>query len=164
MQEKIAKISGKVCKAGINDAPAIQSLINTFAAKGKMLPRSLSAIYENIRDFFLFVNDGKILGVCALSVCWKDLAEIKSLAVAGKYRKKGIGSVLVESALSEAQCMGIKNLFVLTYCPQFFRKFGFKKVSKGFLPHKIWSECIYCFKFPKCDEEAMILKLTRSGK
>jgi len=34
----------------ISDVPMIQRLINHFADKGEMLPRSLNAIYENIRD------------------------------------------------------------------------------------------------------------------
>ena len=157
MRVKNIKSNGIVRKARIGDVPAIQLLINNFAQKGKMLPRPLTDIYENIRDFFVFERNRNILGVCALSITWKDLAEIKSLAVLRKFQKKGIGSVLVKSALNEAGNMGIRRIFVLTYSPGFFRKMGFKKVKKDLLPHKIWGECIHCFKFPNCDEEAMIL-------
>ncbi|GAI16095.1 unnamed protein product, partial [marine sediment metagenome] len=40
----------KVEKARISDVPQMHQLINYFADKGEMLARSLSEIYENIRD------------------------------------------------------------------------------------------------------------------
>ena len=43
----------KVEKAKINDAQRIHELVNSFADKGEMLPRALSEIYENLRDFFV---------------------------------------------------------------------------------------------------------------
>ena len=41
----------KVEKARISDAQRIHELVNSFADKGEMLPRALSEIYENLRDF-----------------------------------------------------------------------------------------------------------------
>ncbi len=32
-----------------------------------------------------------------------------------------------------------------------------RAVDKNELPHKVWSDCIQCPKFPDCNEEAMIL-------
>lgn len=40
-------------KGKIKDVPQMQQLINYFADKGEMLARSLSEIYENIRDYFV---------------------------------------------------------------------------------------------------------------
>lgn len=146
-------------KAKVPDALELQKLINSFADKNAMLPRALNAIYENIRDFFVMEESGKIVGCCALHVTWGDLAEIKSLAVDENLHGKGHGRQLLSACLDEAKDMGIPKLFALTYVPEFFEKAGFSRVDKGTLPHKIWSECINCPKFPDCGEEAVILEL-----
>ncbi len=142
-------------KAKLKDSKHIYELINEYAKTGILLPRSLSSIYENIRDFFVASEDDKIVGVCALHIVWEDLAEIKSLAVAKEHIRKGIGKALVESALKEAKDYDIKSVFVLTYQVDFFKKMGFNLIQKETLPHKIWGECISCPKFNSCDEIAM---------
>ena len=146
-------------KARMPDVLELQTLVNSFAAKDEMLPRSLNTIYENIRDFFVIEKSGCIVGCCALHVTWGDLAEIKSLAVDESMQGSGCGRLLVEACLSEAREMGIPKVFALTYVPDFFVKMGFIKVDKGTLPHKIWSECINCHKFPDCGEEAVEIEL-----
>ncbi|WP_353684781.1 N-acetyltransferase [Thermodesulfovibrio sp. 3907-1M] len=146
----------KVRKALVSDIKSIHRLINEFAKKGEMLPRSLNELYENIRDFFIAEENNEIKGVCALHILWEDLAEIRSLAVKKDSQKKGIGSLLVKKSLNEAKKFGIKRVFVLTYIPDFFKKIGFKELDKSKLPQKIWGDCIRCPKFPECDEVALI--------
>ncbi|MBP1732102.1 MAG: GCN5-related N-acetyltransferase, partial [Deltaproteobacteria bacterium] len=68
-------------KARISDIQAVHRLINECAAKGEMLPRSLAELYDNMRDYFVYEEKGKVLGTCALHICWEDLAEIRSLCV-----------------------------------------------------------------------------------
>ncbi len=143
-------------KAKITDIKQIQKLINTFASKDLMLSRSLNELYENIRDFWVAQDDGKICGCCALHISWDDLAEIKSLAVVKNKQGKGLGRELVSACTEEAERFGAKKIFVLTYKPEYFRKFGFKKVKHAQLPHKIWAECINCPKFPDCREVALL--------
>ncbi len=147
----------KVKKARIKDAHNIHKLINYYAEKGLLLPRSLSEIYEHIRDYIILEKNGDIKGVCALGICWEDLAEIRSLAISPESRDKGFGSKLVQECIIEARELGIKKIFILTYAPKFFAKFGFKKIKKTSLPHKIWADCLKCPKFPDCDEIAMSL-------
>ena len=146
-------------KADINDIKKIQELINYYAGKDLMLPRSLNELYENIRDFFVYEKNGEILGCAALHVTWEDLAEIKSLAVVESEQKRKIGSLLVKAVFEDAKNLKIKRLFALTYAPSFFEKFGFRKLEHSKLPHKIWSECIKCFKFPDCQEVALAIDL-----
>jgi amino-acid N-acetyltransferase len=146
-------------KARIGDARAIQGLIEGSASKGEMLHRSLSEIYDNIRDFYVFQGNRSLLGTCAVHICWEDLAEIRSLTVLEEERRKGIGSKLVKACLREAKQLGIRKVFALTYEPSFFQKFGFAIVDKGTLPHKVWSDCLKCVKFPDCDEIALSLQL-----
>ncbi len=142
-------------KARIEDIKKIQKLINDFAKRDLMLPRSLNELYENLRDFWVVEDKNKIIGCCALHISWEDLAEIKSLAVVKNQQQKGMGRELVLTCLSEAKTLGAKKIFVLTYREKFFQKFGFKRIKNADLPHKIWAECINCCKFPNCQEVAL---------
>ena len=151
-------------KATIDDVEKIYKLINDFAAKNVMLPRSLSELYENIRDFFVFMQDDTLVGCAALHIFWKDLAEIKSVAVLETTQRKGIGRKLVRVCIREARKLRIAKMFVLTYVPECFEKSGFRRVEKETLPHKIWSECVKCHKFPDCGEIPLILELDKNGK
>jgi amino-acid N-acetyltransferase len=149
-------------KATIHDATQIHKLINSFASRGEMLPRSLSEIYENIRDYFVVRQGEQVIACAALHVNWEDLAEIKSLAVTREHQKHGIGDMMVGACLEEAAGLGIATIFCLTYAPDFFAKCGFVIVEKKELPHKVWGECYRCPKFPDCDESALIYRT--SGK
>jgi amino-acid N-acetyltransferase len=151
-------MANKVEKATIHDATRIHGLINHFADKGEMLPRPLSEIYENIRDYFVIWQDQQVIACAALHVNWEDLAEIKSLAVSEEYHKRGIGDLMVDACLKEAGDLGITTVFCLTYTPDFFVKCGFMVAEKADLPHKVWGECYRCPKFPNCDESALIYK------
>ena len=146
-------------KARIEDIQKIQKLINVFARQDLMLPRSLNELYENLRDFWVAEDNKKIVGCAALHISWDDLAELKSVAVAKTKQGKGMGKELVEACLEEARDLGAKRIFVLTYKPDFFKKFGFKRIKTSELPHKIWAECINCCKFPDCQEVALVKKL-----
>jgi len=143
-------------KARIKDVKEIHKLVNLYAREGLMLPRSLNEIYENLRDHIVCENKDMILGVCALHILWEDLAELRCLAVKKEEQNKGIGKKLVKIALCEAQNLGVKKVFVLTYKPEFFKKLGFIEIEKSTLPQKIWGDCLKCPKFPECDEFALI--------
>ena len=150
-------------KATIRDVAEMHRLINYFADKDEMLPRSLSEIYENIRDYFVIRHGGQVTGCAALHVMWSDLAEVKSVAVSEENQRQGIGSMLVEACLSEARSLGLPTVFCLTYKPDFFQKFGFTEIDKMELPRKVWTECYHCPKFPDCDEVALIINLEKSA-
>jgi amino-acid N-acetyltransferase len=146
-------------KAKVRDAQHIQRLINFYAKKEVMLFRSLNDIYEGIRDYWVGVADGKIIGCAALHVDWEDLAEIRSVVVDHEHQASGIGRQLVEKCIEDAKQLELKKVFVLTYQMEFFRKMGFVPYDKDNLPHKIWGDCLKCHKFPECDEEALIIKV-----
>jgi amino-acid N-acetyltransferase len=125
-----------------------------------MLARSLSEIYENIRDFVVVRKGKRIIGCAALHVMWSDLAEIKSVAVDEELQRQRVGYELVTALLKEAKELGISTVFCLTYKPMFFEKLGLQEVEKMTLPQKIWTECYRCSKFPNCDETAMTIQIT----
>lgn len=145
----------EIRKASVGDVPRIKELIDDHKEEGFMLPRPLSELYENVRDFFVVVEEGEIHGCVGLHVVWGDLAEIKSIVVNHQGRSRGWGKALVQECLKEARAMQIKRVFALTKIPNFFLKLGFDVLDKSELPHKVWAECIKCHKFPKCDEIAV---------
>ena len=153
---KVAAIASVVIrKAIIGDVGRIQALVNHYASKETMLGLSLSEIYDQIRDFTVAEGPRRtLIGVCALHVIWDDLAEIRSLAVDPKIRRRGVGRSLVEHCLEEARGLQIPKVFALTYQAEFFRRIGFERVDKAELPHKVWRDCLKCTKFPNCDETA----------
>ena len=146
-------------KAQINDIKEIWKLLTHYAGRGDMLSRSLSELYESVRDFYIFEEDGSLVGAAALHIVWEDLAELRSVAVAEEAERKGVGTQLVNACIEEAKERGLKRLFCLTYKPDFFARFGFRLADKAELPHKVWGDCLKCVKFPECDEIAMIMDL-----
>ena len=146
-------------KAKIADIKQIYNLIMEFANKEEMLPRSFSELYDNLRDFFVFEESGKVFGCCALHVMWEDLGEIRSLAVKIEKQGKGIGAKLIEACIGEMSHIGLNKVFALTYKPEFFERKKFFRIDKAELPHKVWADCIKCPKFPDCGEVPVMYKI-----
>ena len=148
-------------KAKIQDVKGLHSLLVKASTEGDgmVLPRPLTQLYNHLRDFFIVGENSEVKGCCALSVCWDNLAEIRSLMVVREERGKGLGNELVKACLEEALSLGINKVFVLTDQPKYFARFGFKEVSKDTMPQKIWADCLECHRFPDCDEIAMALEL-----
>ena len=146
--------------ARMEDIKAIYELLKYFADKGLLLGRSLSSLYDQLRDFKVYVEESeageRVVGCGALHVCWENLAEIRSFAVAESHQGRGFGTELANACLDEAVSFGINRVFTLTYQPTFFKRLHFRDIDKNELPLKVWSDCIHCPKFPDCNEEALI--------
>jgi amino-acid N-acetyltransferase len=142
--------------ASTADVPAMVELINSYAANGEMLPKSLNQVYQNIRDFCLAERAGRLLGCGALHVLWDNLGEVRSLAVAAEVRGQGIGGRVMQVLLADAAQLGLPRIFALTRRPGFFARWGFAEVERDTLPRKIWVDCIDCIRFPQCDEVAVV--------
>jgi amino-acid N-acetyltransferase len=156
--------SRAVQRAAVADVRAIHELVNGFARKGEMLPRTLAEIYENLRDYSV-VRDGDGVAACgALHVMWEDLAEVRSLAVREDSQGQGLGQLLVGAHLEESRQLGLDTVFALTYRPGFFERLGFRQADVMTLPRKVWNECYRCPKFPTCNEIAVVLDLREAVK
>jgi len=150
----------QLVRASIADAAAIHDLVNIYARKGEMLPRTMSEVYQNLRDFYVVRDvDGSLAGCGALHILWEDLAEIKSLAVREELQGHRLGARLVEACVDEAASIGLATVFALTYRPGFFERLGFAQADVMTLPRKVWGECYRCPKFPGCNEIAMVRHL-----
>lgn len=153
----------RVEPAKISDAAQMHRLINYFADRGEMLPRALSEIYENIRDYFVVRGDDKVIACAALHVYWIDLGEIRSVTVSEESHRHGVGSMVVKECLEEAKRLGIASVFCLSSQPAFFEKLGFERIDVMKLNRKVWAECYRCPKFPNCDEIALVYRFDRNS-
>jgi amino-acid N-acetyltransferase len=161
-EKQNAKMEGTVRPALMQDVDQIHHLIGYYAERRKMLFRALEDLYERIREFRVFVGpDNRILGCCGLSILWRDLGEIRSLAVDPNHIGCGIGRQLVCDAIAEARNLGLRQVFALTYESPFFERLGFSIVEKSLLPHKVWTDCIRCEMQNQCREIPVLLDLTK---
>lgn len=146
-------------RATVRDAEGIHRVINFWAARGDLLPRTMGETYEHLRDFFVVREQDEVVACVALHITWADLAEVKSLAVREDRQTAGYGSALVRACIDEGRALGLDQLFALTYRPGFFERLGFVQADVMHLPRKVWNECYRCPKFPGCNEIAMTLDL-----
>ncbi len=152
----------EVRKARLTDVNEMFRIINYYAEKQLMLPKTQLQLFENLRDYSVAADaadPNRILACGALHIYWENLAEIRAVAVTPGITRKGVGTALVERLLDEAREMEIEQVFVFTYEPRFFGRFGFIQVEHRTMPLKVYNECFHCPKFSKCDELAMVLHL-----
>jgi len=149
----------QIRRAITSDGTQIHALINQYAGKELMLPRTLLSVYENIRDFHVAAEGERVLGCSALHFTWGDMAEVRSLAVDETAGKRGIGRALVEANIAEAKEHGLVQVYAFTYVTDFFAKLGFRVVPHESMPRKVWMDCVNCHKFNCCDEVAMVRDL-----
>jgi amino-acid N-acetyltransferase len=157
VQNQTASSRGiEVRKASMQDIPALLDLINGYAAKGIMLPRTEFEMSENMRDFMVAYANSQLVGCGALHFYSPTVGEIRSLAVAESHKTSGIGRLVVDSLVYEAKLYGLDAVFAFTYVPGFFARVGFHEVERGELPLKAWKDCLRCPKFQACDEIAVV--------
>lgn len=145
-----------------SDIGPMKALIDRYAAEDRMLERSDAFLRTNLADFLVADDDGRFLGCGALAALTRDLAEVRSLAVAPDAGGTGVGRAIVLACVERARERRLRRVFALTLVPDFFAKCGFTLTSLGRLPEKSASECPVCPKRFACDEHAMLLHLDGS--
>jgi amino-acid N-acetyltransferase len=148
-----------VRKASMSDIHLLLELINGYAAKGIMLPRTEFEMSENIRDFTLAFSGDRLVGCGALHFYSPTVGEVRSLAVHPDVKSQGIGRVIVQALEEEARQFHLHSIFAFTYVEKFFSRLGFIEVERGELPLKVWKDCLRCPKFQCCDEIAVLKRL-----
>jgi amino-acid N-acetyltransferase len=134
-------------------------LIDHYADEGILLPRTLADLYENVWEFAVAEEEGRLWGCGALKLYNQDIAEIRSLCVDEAMRSKGIGREIAEELLLEAESFGLRTIFALTGAPAFFEKLGFREVPRERFPTKVWHDCLRCDRYACCAEKAVTLEL-----
>ena len=144
-------------KAILPDAPEIHRLISQYTNDGTLLPRSLQEICENVRDFIVVEDRGKVIACAALHFYGLSLAEVRSVTVDQTVQGRSVGRKLVEGLILEAKNHQIDRVFLFTRVPEFFGKLGFVTVPHYILPEKVHKDCLSCPRRENCDEIAMVL-------
>ena len=144
------------------DVHDIVEIVNAYAEEDLMLPRTDEQIRRVIGGFLVAESDGKVVGCGSLVELSPQLPELRSLAVAPEMRGTGLGRRLVEALVARAREAGYPQLCALTLQEGFFNALGFATVDRWSISPKVWLECIYCPKFDRCDEIAVLMNLTES--
>jgi amino-acid N-acetyltransferase len=157
--------------AGFEDAGAIYALIK--AHPRELVPRAISDIVQNIDRFLVCVHQGRVVGTAAWHVLPEigraahPTIEIKSVTVAQGFKARGIGTALIKAVIRRVKALNPAQLVVLTFSPDYFRRFGFQEVPKETLMHKLYMGCINCTKYDSpftCPEVAMAMAVPPKRK
>ena len=141
--------------AQLSDVPAMLRLVNGYAEKNIMLPRTELELCESLRDFLVARVKGEVVGCGALHFYTMHLAELRSLAVAPNRTRSGLGAEIARELIEQGRQFGVDAIFAFTYVPRFFEKIGFQYIDRAKLPLKAWKDCLRCPMFNACDEIAM---------
>lgn len=146
----------------LQDVPQMLAIINARAARGEILPRSQNYLCQNIRDFCVAEEGGRLAACGALHVLWRDLGEVRALA-SQPWAGPEVEGQVVRALLDEGRRLGLERVFAFTYFPEFFVDLGFAVVERESLPRIAWRECIDCGKFPAaCDETTVCVELRKT--
>jgi amino-acid N-acetyltransferase len=153
-------------RARPDDVPQILSMVNRFAEQNIMLPRTEEGVRQSLSDWIVAAHEGEpppgepqVVGCGALVPLTDTLVEVRSLAVHESQQGKGLGSVLVERLVELAREQEYAQVCALTLREQFFVRLGFELVDRWAISPKVWQACIYCRKFHRCDEVAVLMNL-----
>ena len=151
--------------AELADVPAILGLVNQFAAQNVMLPRSEESVRKTLDAWLVAIESNSLpsqpalVGCGALVPLTDTLVEVRSLAVHESQHGKGLGSQLVLALVQAAREEGYHQVCALTLRESFFTRLGFALVDRWSISPKVWQACIYCPKFHRCDEVAVLMNL-----
>ena len=151
-----------VRSATAQDIPAIVTMVNRFAAQNVMLPRTEASVQQTLSDWLMATDDdGRVAGCGSLVPLTDTLVEIRSLAVNEAYQGQGVGGLLVLALVEMAREQEYEQICALTLRTGFFERLGFGVVDRWSISPKVWQACIYCPKFHRCDEVAVLMPLVQ---
>lgn len=146
-----------ICRnATVEDVEPLYLMIEEYAQRGIMLPRSRQALTRQIDQFVIAEIEGEFIGCGSLFRLGTDLVEIRSIGLRDEGRGKGVGSMILEKLIEEARRQEIPKVMALTYAVDFFLRNGFEVVQKEIFPEKVWTDCVNCKKQHACDEIAVL--------
>ncbi len=162
IEEIRRKLSITVRSATAQDIPTIVTMVNRFAAQNIMLPRTEASVQQTLSDWLVATDDdGRVAGCGSLVPLTDTLVEIRSLAVNEAYQGQGVGGLLVLALVEMAREQEYEQICALTLRTGFFERLGFGVVDRWSISPKVWQACIYCPKFHRCDEVAVLMPLVQ---
>jgi N-acetylglutamate synthase-like GNAT family acetyltransferase len=150
--------------ARLADVRRMMPLLNEYAGRAEILPRTEDEVYRSVREWSVAETETKLVGMGSLLIMGQDLAEIRSLVVDPAFQGQGLGRQLVELLLQEAAELQVRRVLALTRRPGFFLMLGFQLTEIGKLPRKVLRDCVFCPKFHVCDEVALVMNLDQLAR
>lgn len=141
------------------DVPILHALVDRYARRGWLLPRSIEEIATTLPDWVVAEAAGRIVGCGSLVWMTPVLAEIRSLAVDEAYQGNGVGGAIVQALVERARAAGARTVFALTRAVPFFQRLGFHVAERDRFPEKVWRDCVRCPLRERCDEVAVVLPI-----
>ena len=141
------------------DAEAMHELVSKHLAEGHLLPRELEEIRRHASRFVVCEQRGQIKACAELAPLSSRVAEVRSLVVAGNFRRNGVAARLIDELRDRARASGFDQLCAFTHDARFFVRQGFSIVPHVWVPEKITTDCLACPLFRSCGQHAMILPL-----
>jgi amino-acid N-acetyltransferase len=127
------------------DVKGIRRLIDTYAPQRRLLSKETVTLYESVQEFTVAVDNGEVIGCGALHVLWEDLAEVRTLAVAEKYRGQGIGHRILEAVIQRGREIGVKRIFCLTFETDFFGRHGFEEIHGTPVDPEVYTQLLHSY-------------------
>ena len=116
--------------ARTHDVASIEALIEPFVRQRILLGKDPVVLYEAIQQFVVAEEGGQVVGCGALHVMWRDLGEIRTVAVAESHRGRGVGTAVVDALEDNARELGLGRLFCLTFETDFFGARGYAVIGE----------------------------------
>jgi amino-acid N-acetyltransferase len=124
-------MSVSVRPARTADVSAIEALIEPFVSQRILLGKDAVVLYGSIQQFVVAEDaSGSVVGCGALHVLWRDLGEIRTVAVAEPSRGMGVGKAVLAALEDHARALGLERLFCLTFETAFFGRLGFDVIGE----------------------------------
>ena len=135
--------SYRIRRARTSDVRAIENLIEPLVKRRILLGKDTVVFYEAVQEFRVAeTEDGTLIGCGALHVMWKDLGEVRTLAVAADQRGTGVGHALLERLEADARELGLSRLFCLTFETRFFTAHGYAEIGEGLVSPDVYAELV----------------------
>lgn len=129
--------------ARTSDVLAVRDLVENYAGDGpRLLRKNTVTLYEDVQEFVVAEQDGKIVGCGALHVMWHDLGEIRTVAVDPSCKGQGIGSKILDALTERAKVLGLNRLFCLTFETKFFGGHGFEPIEDAPIDASTYTELL----------------------
>lgn len=131
--------------ARTTDVRAIRRLIDEYSSDGHLLAKAPVTLFEDIQEFVVVEVGGQVVACGALHVMWEDLAEVRTLAVAGTHLRQGIGSLILSTLVERARGIGVRRVFCLTFMVGFFAEHGFIEIDEAPVDHDVYEQLLQSY-------------------
>ena len=129
----------QIRRATTRDVLKIRALVDQYEGE-VLLEKATVTLYEDVQEFWVVLDDERIVGCGALHILWEDLGEIRTVAVDQNEQRRGIGGLIVDRLIQHGRDLGIGRIFVLTFETSFFGGHGFREIVGTPVTPEVYTE------------------------